>query len=249
MSLKKLSPIYTNKFKFVRDEIKNLTENSRILDVGCGYGEYIKLYKDNGLIANGIDIDKEAVKQNKEGIFASAEEIPFKDNFFDVVSCIDVLEHVDNPEIVIKEINRVLKKDGGLILSVPNYNFPFTYDPINYILKFFNTHLKIGLWGWGHKRLYRRKEILTLLKKNRFQIKKTKEISHFFIALFVNYIPYIIDKMESKKNDNYNINQKTRPSALFRKAALIYTVINKLDSKLFEKFKGINICIVAKKKN
>jgi len=84
-----------------------------ILDIGCGRGIYLKSIRRSIYI--GCDIDhqnlKRAIKRpNAEYVFADANHIPFKDNFFDLVLCSEVLEHLDVPLRAIKEIIHVSKK-------------------------------------------------------------------------------------------------------------------------------------------
>jgi SAM-dependent methyltransferase len=64
-------------------------------------------------------------------VLGDAHYLPFKENVFDCVKCTEVLEHVENPEKVIKEIAGVLKSSGVLILSMP-FNFPMHADPYDF---------------------------------------------------------------------------------------------------------------------
>lgn len=83
--------------------------NGKILEVGSGE----KWRQLNGSIT--LNIDESA----KPDVVASGEELPFDDNIFDAVLCLEVLEHTKNPNQMIKEIRRVLKRDGVLILTAP----------------------------------------------------------------------------------------------------------------------------------
>lgn len=244
MSLKKISPVYMNKFRFVLDNVPRAHAHDVALDIGCGFGEYMNLLEKKGYHVTGIDIDKEAIKHNKHALYQSAEKLTFTNNSFDVVTCVDVLEHVDNPQYVMSEIRRVVKEDGTVIITVPHFDFPFTYDPINFILKFFGTHIKIGLWWWGHKRLYKVKEIRKLLTEHGFDIVIFEQRTHFLVALFVNYIPYIADRFFVSKKSY----KKKKVSLLFKVASRVYSFINSIDG-LLKNFNGTHICIVAKKKS
>jgi SAM-dependent methyltransferase len=64
-------------------------------------------------------------------VLGGAHYLPFKENVFDCVKCTEVLEHVENPEKVIKEIAGVLKFSGILIFSMP-FNFPIHADPYDF---------------------------------------------------------------------------------------------------------------------
>jgi len=121
--------------KMTKDRIRSAVkftniESGKLLDIGLGCGFFEKIIKKEKPKINlyGIDISKSAIKkikQNSIGVFkiGSVLEIPFKQNFFDVVIALEVLEHIPATEIfsVYKEIKRVLKKKGKLILSIPVY--------------------------------------------------------------------------------------------------------------------------------
>ena len=80
--------------------------------------------KDNDVF--GIDVSEEGVNACREKGIAcehvdiSTEKFSFKDNTFDVVLCLETIEHVENPHHCIWEIKRILKKDGIFIISIPN---------------------------------------------------------------------------------------------------------------------------------
>lgn len=103
---------------------------SKVLDVGCGDGTTLSLLKKyyGPFQALGFDISKRAVQAARsKGIDAlvhNAEDpFPFRDNFFDVVICSEVLEHLIFPDRCIREIYRVLKSEGIAIFSIPNLGF------------------------------------------------------------------------------------------------------------------------------
>ncbi len=99
------------------------------LDVGCGDGaRYGARVRESGVEIHGVDISDVAVEEaRRRGIdarVASLEEpLPFQDATFDVVICLEVLEHLVDPESVAREIRRVLKPGGRALLSVPNSAF------------------------------------------------------------------------------------------------------------------------------
>jgi len=103
----------------------NNGERKRILDVGCGDGSFIKKFKETCEVF-GVDISQKAVKKarmagiNAVKIDVSSEELPFKNKYFHVVYMGDLIEHLVNPDFAIKEIKRVLKAEGFLVLSTPN---------------------------------------------------------------------------------------------------------------------------------
>lgn len=100
----------------------------RVLDAGSGTGFGTLMLAEAGAAhVAGIDNDASAVEMasadrpdNVEFGVGDVAEIPFEDSSFDVVTCMEVIEHVENPERVLDELRRVLKPDGLLLLSTPN---------------------------------------------------------------------------------------------------------------------------------
>ncbi len=101
----------------------------RILEDGCGVGEYLAHLQPLAQQAVGLDFEFEhaqaARSKASEVICSACEQLPFEDNYFDVVLSHEVLEHVDDDRQAIREVLRVLKPGGRLILFVPNRAYPF----------------------------------------------------------------------------------------------------------------------------
>jgi ubiquinone/menaquinone biosynthesis C-methylase UbiE len=100
--------------------------NGKILDLGCGEGEIAKDVFDKQ-IDWGLDNDPEMIKKAKKSkvykkvLLASAIDIPLKDNTVDLVFSNSVLEHIPNITQVLKEVKRVLKPSGELIITMPSH--------------------------------------------------------------------------------------------------------------------------------
>jgi len=111
----------TNRFR------EFLKPNLTVLDAGCGNGNYIIDENRAGIThAVGIDVAKEFVQKNiclDEIKIGNLEKLPFDDSSFDIVTSLWVLEHLEKPQIVFKEIHRVLKKDGIFMFATPNAKF------------------------------------------------------------------------------------------------------------------------------
>ncbi|HUV42940.1 MAG TPA: methyltransferase domain-containing protein [Patescibacteria group bacterium] len=108
------------KIRFIEKTIK-LKPKSKVLDVGCGSG-FFTYYLAKRYQVTGLDFSKKmlALNPHKRLIKASAYQIPFKDNTFDLVFCSNLLHHLDHPLKALKEMNRVAKK--FVIASEPNRN-------------------------------------------------------------------------------------------------------------------------------
>jgi len=109
--------------------LKNIPPGKKILDAGAGEMQYKKFcnhlkyvsqdisqYKDGG---DGGGLEMEIWDGSKVDIISDIINIPVKDRSFDVVMCIEVLEHLLEPEKAIKEFQRILKPGGVLILTAP----------------------------------------------------------------------------------------------------------------------------------
>lgn len=95
-------------------------ESEIALDLGCGRTKTRESFGlDRVLLRNSVD-----VVGDLEG------SLPFRDSSVDVIHLYDVLEHVSDVLLVVKEVHRVLKRDGRLLISLPHYSHPRTYgDP------------------------------------------------------------------------------------------------------------------------
>jgi ubiquinone/menaquinone biosynthesis C-methylase UbiE len=99
--------------------------NSRVLEVGCGAGHVLQRFA--GARRTGVDLSttmlaraRKRLGQDAELIRASAEQLPFDPQSFDVVICTEVLEHTQHPDVVIRELARVATPDARIVVSIPN---------------------------------------------------------------------------------------------------------------------------------
>ena len=102
-------------------------KRGRIIDIGCGDGSFLKAMAGYGWEAYGLEISKSAsdLIRDVKGIkYVNGEldSTKFPSNYFDVVTLWHVLEHFYDPVTKLREISRILKKDGLLFLSVPNFD-------------------------------------------------------------------------------------------------------------------------------
>lgn len=151
-----------------RKQIKLVGKNNFVLDVGCSDGFLTKqIAKNNKVI--GIELSKIAVqKARKMGLDArigNAYKLPFKNSIFDVVHCSHLIEHVLNVDRALKEMRRVLKHGGRLIVSTPNFcSFK------DRILVLFG-HLPVYALHPDHVRFFNLSRLKKHLIKNGFKIK------------------------------------------------------------------------------
>ena len=96
----------------------------RFLDIGCGPGGLVELALAQGWEASGLELSSWAANIGKEKglpiIEGTLESIRFPESHFDVISLFDVLEHLPNPREPVREIHRILKPGGVVIVETPN---------------------------------------------------------------------------------------------------------------------------------
>ncbi len=150
INLKQIVPEYYSKNKFVRrlffKRIKiavdycNKIKPQRILDIGCGDGTFVTNLKQKGNFDEIIGIDKNAYVEELNKTITGAKfircdilNLPFKKKKFDVVVSLDVFEHLENLERALKNIKKIIKKKGFLIVSGPREDF--FYKVLRFIIK------------------------------------------------------------------------------------------------------------------
>lgn len=117
---------------------KYLEEADTVLDIGCNDGTFTKVVfdktKPKSLI--GIDVLPKSISYAKRRfarskrmrfLVADAHSIPYKNENFNAVVCLEALEHMENPVKVLSEMHRVLKKNGYALILVPSENFLFCF--------------------------------------------------------------------------------------------------------------------------
>ncbi len=140
-----------------------IAKKGRLLDIGSGSGQFLYEMRGFKMDLYGVEpgmFDKKSSERNglniKKGDLISAR---FPPNFFDVITMNHVLEHVPNPTETIKEIYRILKKRGILIVAVPNYDsfahklFKKNWYQLDVPRHLFNYSTKILLSKLSQKKL------------------------------------------------------------------------------------------------
>ncbi|MCE5270139.1 class I SAM-dependent methyltransferase [bacterium] len=162
-----------------------MPKNSKILNLGSGPGGIGNLASDYGWVAD-LDIDlknllKDSSVKNRTKICADGFSLPIKANSIDVLICLDVLEHIEEDTLFLKEIKRVLNNmEGRLFLTVPAYSWMWSsHDDI-----------------LGHRKRYTKKTLLRIMTNMGFQI---QYITYYNTVLFpLSILNTIKDRMISK---------------------------------------------------
>ena len=168
-----------------------IKKGKKLLDVGSGSGQFLYEMKRKGLEVYGIEpgeFDKENAKKEKLNIKQTTlKNAKFKDETFDIVTMNHVLEHVNNPKETLKEIHRILKKNGLFIVAVPNYN--------SLAYKIFKSDW-LALDVPRHLFDYSNKILKKLLEQEKFKIVKLRYNSR--PSQFVVSLEYFLEKRFGK---------------------------------------------------
>ena len=244
----------------------DLKDGDEVLDLGCGDGYYLYFLSNLPLKLKLIGFDHDPIvlanaRKNLSSkkiklIRGDIFKLPFKDNSVQKIIMTEVLEHVEDDKRALQEIFRVLKPKGVLVITVPSLDYPFLWDPINWVLqRMFDTHISgTGFWAgiWArHARLYQTKEMVSLMKKQKFNIEKIEEITsraipfnHHLINLVARFLYDL--KPPSEMSDPISKFKNVKKPLLIRTAFFMINMFDKLND-YFPGKHGLNIFVVARK--
>jgi SAM-dependent methyltransferase len=169
-------------------------QRPRILDVGCGTGANLQMLGEFGA-AEGVDVSGDALDfcrarglvQVKQG---AAESLPFADASFDLVTGLDVVEHLDDDIAGLGEMRRVLRPDGRAVLFVPAFMF---------------------LWGVqddisNHRRRYTLPELKQKLTSAGLTLERASYANiTFFIPILIGRVLMRLTRLRPASENNINI--------------------------------------------
>jgi SAM-dependent methyltransferase len=106
-------------FKAIKKFSKKIKSENYILDVGCGKKPYKKYFKTDHYFGIEIDFGGHANHAKEADAFYDGKNIPFDNESFDYILSTQVLEHVENPNYLVREMFRVLKINGEVLVTIP----------------------------------------------------------------------------------------------------------------------------------
>ncbi len=161
------------------DRLSKLTSGRKLLDIGCGAGQFLKLAREKGWQAEGLEFDN-ALEQNlqEQGIPVRTGdffEIDLPENSYDVITLWDVFEHFSEPVPALERLRKLLKPNGLLLLACPKEDSSLAW-----------LARKFYQWSGGrlqypvrvvylidHPLFYSPKTLSTLLENHGFQVRQT----------------------------------------------------------------------------
>ncbi|MDP3973625.1 MAG: class I SAM-dependent methyltransferase [Candidatus Daviesbacteria bacterium] len=164
-----------------------------ILEVGCGIGNFTDSLNEYGEIY-AIDIDNSYINKVKELVYGRAGfgdietgEYFFKDKKFDTIVCLNVLEHIQKDEVAVKNLYKLLKDEGHLILLVPVH--PFMFGKIDESI--------------GHFRRYTKEKIIQEINDAGFKIILSRKLN--FLGAIGWWLAQKVFKEKTIKESNIQI--------------------------------------------
>lgn len=172
----------------LEDELNNIKKDIKeglLLDIGCGKWDYK---------FNNVDIIKiDFLKFKGVNLVADAHSLPFKNNCFDFILCLNLLEHVKKPEIVVKEIRRCLKNNGKTIISIP-FLYQYHPDPID-LWRFTPENIKILLKDFE---IIKKKELGRVYTTILEFLYDNSPVPHFLINIIFKILKKIEKRLDKK---------------------------------------------------
>ncbi len=178
--------IYYSKYgkiscNYVSEYLKNIDYN-KLLDIGSGTGYLINMLKDKEMAEfYGLDLSEEMIKiakskniENAQFILGSANKLPFDDDAFDIVTCIQSFHHYPYPNEAMREAYRVLKKGGLYILSDTG---------VGGIAAWIDNHILFKIMKSGDCHTENKEGISKLMIKNGFKVIDKKQIKGFIYSV------------------------------------------------------------------
>jgi len=215
--------------------IRKFARRGKVLDVGAGTGKILEELQRKGWEAIGVDGEKEAIAWSKKRgvkvkqIDIAEKRLPFPSNRFDLVLMLDVLEHISNDRKITGEVKRILKPRGILIITVPAYQWLYSY------------------WDkmMGHERRYSCGSLKKLIANSSFNILHFSYFSCLvlFPAILVRFFKSLFKVKEEPISDFQTLPLKSISEPILRS----YVFLEQLLLKFVKLPFGLSMILVARK--
>ena len=170
-------------------------ERGRLLDVGCGTGEFLKAATAAGWEAAGVDLDKAAVDIARDtygvnATWSTLEEANLPERQFDVITLYNIIEHVPHPLSFLKRINKLMRTNGHVIVETPlegnvaTHIARLLYRSTRGRVRFHIKYLYSSTTHGGHIYRFSRETLTNIMEKAGFTVESYQAVStsiRFFI--------------------------------------------------------------------
>ncbi|PIT87881.1 MAG: hypothetical protein COU31_00470 [Candidatus Magasanikbacteria bacterium CG10_big_fil_rev_8_21_14_0_10_40_10] len=234
-----------------------LPSGSRVLEIGCGAGQFIRAIKKNrpDLNCYGADISQPALDKAKtagDGVdyrISEPYKLPFDRNYFAAVLIFDVLEHLEDPAGMLAEVRRVLTQDGIFHCFVPCEG-----DGLSIWHKYEAQHHRDLTKKYaGHVQRFSRRSLFELMCANGFKIFKKRYSSHWLGQMLDLFVFKSMDAM-SRKQGGRQINNEAffeqinaQTGSVFRLFKKLVNFLVNVESAKLAIFPSPNVHISARK--
>ena len=192
---RKMMPDTTRRYQFIK---KIIPKKSRVLEIGSGHGFFLEIMKTNGFDIIGFDISKEKRKYSKKISNIPVydininEKIPTVDKF-DIVVLFHTLEHITEPITLLKNIKKLLKPKGKILIEVPNSD--------DFHLKL-NKFYKEFYWERAHIHYFNSKSLKTVINLGGFKGIKITGVQRYSIE---NFLHWRLKNKPQMENPTYSL--------------------------------------------
>ncbi len=244
-----LDPSFRRRAAIIFENLE-MSGSESVLDIGCGRGFYthalVYLFPKARVVGIDSNVKYIALAQKQtpsprvQFLVVNAKTLPFANNSFDRVICSEVLEHIPDDMACLEEVFRVLKKDGVAMISVPNCNYPFNLDPLNWGMEhLFKVHIPsqwwwlAGIWA-DHVRLYSPQELQEKTRLAGLKISRTWFATRYLWP-FSHFVLYALGKNLVELGLFPSLNRfsyTSRPSFLNRLALKFINIIDTRNNRL-----------------
>ena len=192
---RKMMPDNIRRYQFIK---KIIPKKSRVLEIGSGHGFFLEIMKTNGFDIIGYDISKEKRKYSKKVTDVPVydininEKIP-ADNKFDIVVLFHTLEHIIDPITLLKNIKKLLKPKGKILIEVPNSD--------DFHLKL-NKFYKEFYWERAHIHYFNPKILKNVIQKSSFKNIRIVCVQRYGIE---NFFHWKLKNKPQMENPSYSL--------------------------------------------
>lgn len=163
------SSITVSRYNELLDSFEKYRKTNKLLDVGAGNGFFLEIAKARGWEVYGTELTEQAVTVcSNKGIHmrqGCLNEVGFDTEMFDVITSFEVIEHINNPKLIVAEMYRTLRKGGKTYITTPNFNSLLRYRlKENYDVIEYPNHLVY----------FTKQTIKKLFKDEKFKVKHIK---------------------------------------------------------------------------
>lgn len=231
------------RFRFIR----NYKRSGSLFDLGAGWGHFMLAGKQLGYDVTGIEISENPYIYSSQDLKLPVEHIDFFKMYklpesYDIITMWDVLEHIDEANKMVSRCAELLKKDGYLILQMPQID--------SFIAK--RQKAKWNMMGLDHVNYFGRSTITQLLERHGFEVVKIKSSIELKLLLMYTILPMLKRKkgkqeepISSAERQEYFNKTASKPMWMLR----IFVIVHNIVYNLLSFFRiGEEMMVVARKK-